>query len=109
MTRRSGLQALDDTVPDFVFLDIGMPGIDGYETCSSDPAAPTVEKSDADHCRDGLGQPQDKTRGLDAGFDAHLTKPVDLEALARILGPAVRPARSDELPELAMEARPGDV
>jgi CheY-like chemotaxis protein len=33
----------------------------------------------------GWGQPQDRQRALDAGFDAHLTKPVELEALARIL------------------------
>jgi CheY-like chemotaxis protein len=33
----------------------------------------------------GWGQSQDKQRALDAGFDAHLTKPVDLEALALIL------------------------
>lgn len=32
----------------------------------------------------GWGQPQDKQRALEAGFDAHLTKPVDLEALARM-------------------------
>ena len=33
----------------------------------------------------GWAQPQDKQRALDAGFDAHLTKPVEVEALARIL------------------------
>jgi CheY-like chemotaxis protein len=33
----------------------------------------------------GWGQLQDKRRALDAGFDAHLTKPVDLDELARIL------------------------
>ena len=80
----SGLQALEDTAPDVVFLDIGMPGIDGYETCRqmrrrrSNKAMVIIAVT-------GWGQPQDKQRALDAGFDAHLTKPVELETLARIL------------------------
>ena len=80
----SGLQALEDIAPDVVFLDIGMPGIDGYETCRqmrrlrSNEALVIIAVT-------GWGQPQDKQRALDAGFDAHLTKPVELETLARIL------------------------
>jgi two-component system CheB/CheR fusion protein len=80
----SGLQAADDTEPDVVFLDIGMPGVDGYETCRqlrrrrSKRAMVIVAVT-------GWGQPQDKQRALDAGFDAHLTKPVEAETLARIL------------------------
>ena len=80
----SGLQALDDTVPDVVFLDIGMPGIDGYETCRQMRRRPS-NKAMVIIAVTGWGQPQDKQRALDAGFDAHLTKPVELEALARIL------------------------
>jgi two-component system CheB/CheR fusion protein len=83
-----GLQALDDTVPDVVFLDIGMPGIDGYETCRQMRRRPS-NKPMTIVAVTGWGQPQDKQRALDAGFDAHLTKPVELEALARIL--ACRP------------------
>ena len=80
----SGLQALDDTAPDVVFLDIGMPGIDGYETCRQMRRRPS-NKAMVIIAVTGWGQPQDKQRALDAGFDAHLTKPVELEALARIL------------------------
>ena len=80
----SGLQALDDTVPDVVFLDIGMPGIDGYETCRQMRRRPS-NKAPVIIAVTGWGQPQDKQRALDAGFDAHLTKPVELDALARIL------------------------
>ena len=70
--------------PDVVFLDIGMPGINGYETCQqmrrlrSNTAVVIIAVT-------GWGEPQDKQRALDAGFDAHLTKPVELETLARIL------------------------
>jgi two-component system CheB/CheR fusion protein len=80
----SGLQSLDDAVPDVVFLDIGMPGIDGYETCRQMRRRPS-NKAMVIIAVTGWGQRQDKQRALDAGFDAHLTKPVELEALARIL------------------------
>jgi len=80
----TGLQALDESVPDVVFLDIGMPGIDGYETCRQMRRRPS-NKAPVIIAVTGWGQPQDKQRALDAGFDAHLTKPVELDALARIL------------------------
>jgi two-component system, chemotaxis family, CheB/CheR fusion protein len=80
----SGLQAVHDTSPDVVFLDIGMPGIDGYEACRQMRQQPSRQAM-AIIAVTGWGQSQDKQRALDAGFNAHLTKPVDLEALARIL------------------------
>jgi two-component system CheB/CheR fusion protein len=80
----SGLQAVQDTPPDVVLLDIGMPGLDGYEACRRMRQRPSP-KAMVIIAVTGWGQSQDKQRALDAGFDAHLTKPVDLEALARIL------------------------
>jgi two-component system, chemotaxis family, CheB/CheR fusion protein len=80
----SGLAAVEEYQPDIVFLDIGMPGIDGYEACRRLRQRPS-ERGVVIVAVTGWGQPQDKQRALDAGFDAHLTKPVDLEALARIL------------------------
>jgi CheY-like chemotaxis protein len=80
----SGLQAVQDTPPDVVLLDIGMPGIDGYEACRRMRQGPSP-KAMVIIAVTGWGQSQDKQRALDAGFDAHLTKPVDVEALARIL------------------------
>ncbi len=79
----SGLEAFEEYQPDIVFLDIGMPGIDGYEACRRMRQRPS--KAIVIVAVTGWGQAQDKQRALDAGFDAHLTKPVDLEALARIL------------------------
>jgi two-component system, chemotaxis family, CheB/CheR fusion protein len=80
----NGLEAVDEYQPDIVFLDIGMPGIDGYEACRRMRQRPS-QKAMVIVAVTGWGQSQDKQRALDAGFDAHLTKPVDLEGLARIL------------------------
>ena len=80
----SGLQGIAESAPDVVFLDIGMPGIDGYETCRQMRRRPS-DKATAIIAVTGWGQPQDKQRALDAGFDGHLTKPVEMEALAAVL------------------------
>jgi len=69
--------------PEIVFLDIGMPGLDGYETCrcirrALGPGATLVALS-------GWGQEQDKEAARAAGFDAHLTKPADPATLGRFL------------------------
>jgi PAS domain S-box-containing protein len=81
---RSGLEVVREYQPDIVFLDIGMPGIDGYEACRRMRQRPSHEPI-VIVAVTGWGQPQDKQRALEAGFDAHLTKPVELDALARIL------------------------
>jgi CheY-like chemotaxis protein len=69
--------------PELMLVDIGLPGIDGYEV------ARRVRAALGDRVQlialTGYGQPDDRRRALDAGFDAHLTKPVTLEALGRIL------------------------
>jgi CheY-like chemotaxis protein len=80
----SGLAAVQEFQPDIVFLDIGMPGIDGYETCRRIRQKPS-KKHIVIVAITGWGQSQDKQRALDAGFDVHLTKPVDPVALSRVL------------------------
>ena len=68
--------------PDVVLLDIGLPGMDGYEVARRMrgfiPAARLIALS-------GYGQPEDKQRSSAAGFDGHLVKPVEADALKRIL------------------------
>jgi signal transduction histidine kinase/ActR/RegA family two-component response regulator len=63
---------------DFVLLDIGLPHLDGYEVArrlkAAKPAICLVALT-------GYGRQEDRTRAADAGFDAHLVKPVDLERL----------------------------
>jgi len=79
----TGLREVLAYRPEVVLLDIGMPGMDGYETCRRirlelgyDTLVVAVS---------GFGQEQDKDRATRAGFDAHLTKPADPTALEAIL------------------------
>jgi CheY-like chemotaxis protein len=71
--------------PAFYHTDIGMPGMDGYEACRRLRQQPSAQHMVVVAVT-GWGRPQDKQRALDAGFDAHLTKPVDPSALASVLG-----------------------
>ena len=89
----SGLQAVQDFRPDLVFLDIGMPGMDGYEACRRIRQWPS-QKHVVIVAVTGWGQSSDKQRALDAGFDAHITKPVDPAALARLLASNTAPLAS---------------
>jgi signal transduction histidine kinase/PAS domain-containing protein len=78
-----GLSQVREFRPDVVILDIGMPGIDGYETCRRiraefGPDLLVVALT-------GWGQDRDKRKAWRAGFDVHLTKPADPIALERLL------------------------
>jgi PAS domain S-box-containing protein len=81
----AALATLPELKPQIAILDIGMPGMDGYEL--------------ARHIRDieqfkdikifalsGWGQEADRARSAQSGFDDHLTKPVDLQRLDKLLG-----------------------
>jgi PAS domain S-box-containing protein len=77
------LAVLDRSMPGVVVLDIGLPGLDGYEVCRrirarAGPQPVLVALT-------GWGQPQDRQAALDAGFDAHCTKPTDPIALGRMV------------------------
>ena len=79
------LQAVAEFDPQLVLLDIGLPGLDGYEVVQRlKAAAPTLRVI----ALSGYGQVEDRQRSAAAGFDAHLVKPVDLEALQRVLATA---------------------
>jgi CheY-like chemotaxis protein len=74
------LGSIDAFKPDVILLDIGMPGMDGYETCRRIRAK--YADSIAVVAVSGWGQQSDKDFAARVGFDAHLTKPADPEALA---------------------------
>jgi len=82
-----GEQAVDvvgNAAPDIVFLDIGMPRVNGYEAARRIRALPAGGGVKL-VALTGWGQPRDRERAAQAGFDMHLTKPVAHEALRELL------------------------
>ncbi|MGH7107905.1 MAG: ATP-binding protein, partial [Acetobacteraceae bacterium] len=81
----SGSEALAAAVavsPEFILLDIGMPGLSGYEVARS------LRKSGARSVLiaiTGWGQDSDRAQAEEAGFDHHMTKPVDPASLEKLL------------------------
>jgi CheY-like chemotaxis protein len=79
------LVAFDTHRPAVVLLDIGMPGMDGHEVARRIRAAGHDTMLVA---LTGWGQKQDRERSREAGFDHHLVKPVDVDALQALLASA---------------------
>jgi PAS domain S-box-containing protein len=71
-------------LPDIIFLDLGMPEMDGIETARHLRALPGGEKLFL-VALTGWGQEKDRQRTREAGFDSHLVKPVDSAALVGVL------------------------
>ncbi len=89
---RRGIELALAGRPDVALVDIGLPGVDGYEVARRVRAEP-AGKGIRLIALTGYGQPEDVRRALEAGFDAHLTKPVDPDALAAVLAGVPPPAR----------------
>jgi CheY-like chemotaxis protein len=78
----SALVTAESLRPDVVFLDIGLPGMDGYDVAQ----ALRERRLDARLVAvTGYGRPGDRQRALDSGFAAHLTKPARPELVAQAL------------------------
>jgi signal transduction histidine kinase len=71
--------------PDVVLLDIGLPDLDGYEVARRLRAQLPAGHDARLVALTGFGQPEDRRRAEQAGFDVHLTKPTDMEELQRVL------------------------
>ncbi|MCX7200723.1 MAG: ATP-binding protein, partial [Burkholderiales bacterium] len=83
-----GLHAVDEAAhwtPDVVLLDIGVPKLDGYEVARRIRAQRQGVNGVMLIAITGWGQDDDRRRSRDAGFDAHLTKPVDYVDLKKLL------------------------
>jgi len=85
----SVLAAARDFEPDVVFLDIGLPDISGYEVARQLRADPQFSRVVL-IALTGWGTENDRRRAHDAGFDEHLTKPVDLDAVEGVLAQHAR-------------------
>ncbi|GAB6195509.1 PAS domain S-box protein [Lysobacter xanthus] len=84
-----GLRLAAEFRPDVAFLDIGMPGMNGYELARALRLQPGLE-STLLVAVSGWGGANDKERSAEAGFDLHLTKPVSVEAIEDAVMHAVR-------------------
>lgn len=86
-TATSGQEALDQTAanrPDLILLDVMMPGMDGFEVCRRLKATPELAHIPVVMVT-ALTDPEDKVRGLDAGADDFLSKPInDIALMARV-------------------------
>ena len=87
VTAYDGQSALERarTYPaDVIFLDLGMPGLDGFEVCRRLREQPATKQASI-VALTGWGREEDRERTRDAGFDSHMLKPVDEATLARVL------------------------
>jgi CheY-like chemotaxis protein len=80
----AALRAFEAFAPEAVLLDIGMPGMDGYQVARQ-LRARHPEWAGALIALTGWGQENDRRKSQEAGFGHHLTKPVDLAALQELL------------------------
>ncbi|HET9448762.1 MAG TPA: ATP-binding protein [Steroidobacteraceae bacterium] len=80
----AGLTAARREQPDVIICDIGLPGVDGYEFARRLRAEPRLRR-----CLlvavTGYGEPRDRQRGVEAGFEHYLTKPADPREIERLL------------------------
>jgi signal transduction histidine kinase/CheY-like chemotaxis protein len=81
---RGAIERVLSWQPEVALIDIGLPDLDGYEVVTR-LRAMNLDARPLLVALTGYGQPEDRMRALSAGFDVHLTKPVDLDELTRIL------------------------
>jgi CheY-like chemotaxis protein len=80
----AAVTAFETFAPEAVLLDIGMPDLDGYETARRIREMPSGRGAVL-IAQTGWGQEEDQRRAQEVGFDAHLTKPVEIAELVRLL------------------------
>ena len=77
----AALEIIGEFHPEFILLDIGLPGMDGYEVARNirtrPDSGPTVLI-----VLTGYGREEDRNRSRESGFDHHLVKPVELDTLS---------------------------
>jgi len=80
----AAIVAITEFKPHLAFIDIGMPGMDGYETARGIRALPEG-KNITLVALTGWGQAEDRQRAMEAGFDQHFVKPIEVGALESLL------------------------
>jgi two-component system CheB/CheR fusion protein len=82
---KTGIATAHELKPDVVLCDIGLPDIDGYEVARMLRWDETLGSTRL-IALSGYARPEDKRRAKEAGFDAHISKPPELEELTEMLG-----------------------
>jgi len=80
----SAIRASEEFTPDVVLLDIGMPGLNGYDVCQTIKRKASL-KNTVVVAQTGWAEGQRGARAQEAGFDHHLVKPVHIDTLAGLL------------------------
>jgi signal transduction histidine kinase/CheY-like chemotaxis protein len=83
----AGLNAMRRKLPDVALVDVGLPGLDGYELARQVRALPDGAKVRLIAVT-GYGQPEDRRRAMEAGFNAHVVKPVNPNKLEQLVAEA---------------------
>lgn len=83
----AGIPLVVEFRPSIIFLDLGMPDMNGYETARHIRAEPAGQQAQL-VALTGWGQAADKARTREAGFDRHLVKPADIDALEELIASA---------------------
>jgi CheY-like chemotaxis protein len=81
----SALNKAEAFVPDIALVDVGLPVMDGYELARRLRTVQGLPPKLRLVAVTGYGQESDRQRSREAGFEAHLVKPVDIAALARVV------------------------
>ncbi|WP_406698004.1 response regulator [Singulisphaera sp. Ch08] len=81
---KEALAIVDRFLPDFILMDIGLPGLDGYQVAARLRELECCQKT-VIVAISGYGQEEDRRRSREAGFNHHLIKPLDYDALVLIL------------------------
>ena len=84
-----GLELAARSQPELALVDIGLPGLDGYEVARRLRAAPATRDIKL-IALTGYGSADDLQRVLEAGFDLHLVKPVDIDQLMQVISDCAR-------------------
>jgi CheY-like chemotaxis protein len=84
---RAALERISRAVPDLVLLDIGLPGMSGYEVAKQLRSRPEGQGLRI-YAMTGYGQEDDRKRSMESGFNGHLVKPVMPAELFRLIDDA---------------------
>jgi nitrogen-specific signal transduction histidine kinase/ActR/RegA family two-component response regulator len=90
----AALAAMTQRAPDVALIDIGLPGMDGYEVARR-LRAQFPDRRTRLVAMTGYGQHRDRDAALEAGFDAHLVKPASLTDILRVIQPDPPPERPE--------------